>query len=241
MEIQKPLFAGHAERFLNYVLTSAVARSVRKESLTYLTPLKMRRLEKTVSDVLKGGVAGDVAEFGIALGGSAIVLAWHARHFGRKFHGFDVFGMIPPPASDKDGADSKTRYEMIASGQSEGLKGETYYGYRHDLYGEVCRSFARYAIPVDGSTVQLHKGTFAETISVLTSSPVAFAHVDCDWYDPVRLCLSEIAKRSSVGTAIVIDDYHDWTGCRQATDEFISAHPGFAVENGPNLILKRVR
>ena len=98
MGAQRPLLASRAERFLNYFLTSPVAQRVRKENLTYLTPLKMRRLEKAVSKALKDNVAGDVAEFGIALGGSAIVLARHARHFGRRFHGFDVFGMIPPPA-----------------------------------------------------------------------------------------------------------------------------------------------
>jgi asparagine synthase (glutamine-hydrolysing) len=203
--------------------------------------MKMRRLESAVSKVLKDNVAGDVAEFGIALGGSAIVLAWHARHFQRKFHGFDVFRMIPPPSSDKDGTDSKKRYEVIASGRSEGIKGGQYYGYKHDLYGEVCRSFARYGMPVDASRIELHKGLFSETLAALPPAPIAFAHVDCDWYDPVKLCLSEIAKRSNVGTSVVIDDYHDWSGCRQATNEFIATHPNFAANEGPNLILRRVR
>ena len=68
MGAQRPLLASRAERFLNYFLTSPVAQRVRKENLTYLTPLKMRRLEKAVSKALKDNVAGDVAEFGIALG-----------------------------------------------------------------------------------------------------------------------------------------------------------------------------
>src|SRR5262245_33239271 len=233
--------ANQAGRVLSFFLTSSIARSVRRDNLTYLTPLKMRRLEKALAKTLRNNVAGDVAEFGIALGGSAIVLASHARQYGRKFHGFDVFGMIPPPASENDDVDSKKRYEVIVSGQSRGLKGGVYYGYKDDLYGDVCRSFARYDMPVDGSAIQLHKGLFAETISALTAGPVAFAHVDCDWYDPVKLCLSAIARQSSIGTVAVIDDYHDWSGCRQATNEFIATHPNFAVHDGPNLILRRVR
>ena len=44
--------------------------------------------------VVRRGVHGDFVEAGIALGGSAIVLA---RLMGadRRFHGYDVFGMDP--------------------------------------------------------------------------------------------------------------------------------------------------
>jgi hypothetical protein len=48
--------------------------------------------------------------------------------------------------------------------------------------------------------------------------------------------LSEIAERSNVGTVVVIDDYHDWSGCRQATNEFISTHPNFAAEDRPSVL-----
>jgi len=167
---------------------SATARAVSAENLTYLSPTKMLRLENAVTRSLKSSVSGDVAEFGVALGGSAIVLAKHARRHGRRFHGFDVFGMIPAPTSGQDDDNSKKRYEIIASGKSEGIGGEEYYGYRRELYGEVCRSFARHGIAVDDSVVKLHKGLFSETVPSFSASPIAFAHVDCDWYDPVKLC-----------------------------------------------------
>lgn len=53
--------------------------------------------------------------------------------------------------------------------------------------------------------------------------PVALAHVDVDWYDPVKTCLERIVPRLSVGGAVVLDDYHDWGGCRKAADEYFQA------------------
>jgi hypothetical protein len=108
---------------------SATARSVRRERLTYLSPSRLRRLEKELKAVLKR-VPGDIAEFGVALGGSAIILSKEASRHRRRFHGFDVFAMIPPPKSEKDDQKARDRYRTISSGESKGIDGDLYYGYR---------------------------------------------------------------------------------------------------------------
>jgi len=150
----------------------------------------------------------------------------------------------PDPAAElgKDDAKSKERYQVISSGQSIGIGGDGYYGYRDDLYESVSGTLARYGRPVDGRSVFLHKGLFAETWPRYARPQVAFAHIDCDWYDPVEFCLNAVLTRLAPGGIIALDDYHDYGGCRAATDEFLGAHPGvFAVDNGPNLILRRVQ
>ncbi len=159
----------------------------------------------------------------------------------RVFHGFDVFGMIPPPNSAKDDDVSRNRYSIIASGQSKGIGGDLYYGYRDDLYGDVCRAFARHGVPVDGKHVQLHEGLFEATLRDFSNQPIAFAHLDCDWYDPVALCLTAVHARSTIGTTIVLDDYNDYAGCRSATDEFLAAHSEYNIDRGRNAILTRFR
>ncbi|MCA1439349.1 class I SAM-dependent methyltransferase [Ensifer sp. IC4062] len=228
-------------RLFETSLLSATARSVRREHLTYLSPRKLRRLETALREVLKENVPGDIAEFGIALGGSAIILSKKANRHGRRFHGFDVFGMIPPPQSAKDGQKERDRYKTIASGESKGLGGDLYYGYRDNLYDEVCRSFRKYGLAVDGPMVNLHKGLFENTLPVARVEKIAFAHIDCDWYDPVSYCLNSLADRVSPRGVILIDDYHDYEGCRTATDEFLRARPDFAFEDGENVILRRTR
>ncbi|MDR6633201.1 asparagine synthase (glutamine-hydrolyzing) [Phyllobacterium sp. 1468] len=230
---------GRARRVIDESLLSNTARSVRRDRLTYLSSRKLRRLEGALSEIQKRRVPGDVAEFGVALGGSAIVLATTAKTQGRSFHGFDVFGMIPPPTSEKDDVKSKDRYEKIASGKSSGLGGDEYYGYRDNLYDDVCRSFAKYGLDVDSSDVDLHKGLFENTMPNAKMERMAFAHIDCDWYDPVMYCLNKVADRLSQNGVILIDDYHDYGGCRTATDEFLRQRGDFTFDDGENVILRR--
>jgi asparagine synthase (glutamine-hydrolysing) len=206
------------------------------EKLTYLDAEKLGRIERAAEAALTRGPKGDALEFGVALGGSGIAIAQIATTHARAFHGFDVFSMIPPPTSTKDDEKSRKRYEVIASGNSEGIGGDTYYGYRPDLYTEVCQTFLRHGFPIDGKRIVLHKGLFEDTWPRY-GGHVAFAHIDCDWYDPVKFCLDNIAARMGVGGRIVLDDYHDYGGCREATDEFLRAHPEFETYDGPNLIL----
>jgi asparagine synthase (glutamine-hydrolysing) len=232
---------GRARRVIDASLLSITARSVRREHLTYLSPRKLRRLETALGEVLQRQVPGDVAEFGVALGGSAIVLAKEAVRHGRSFHGFDVFGMIPPPTSGKDDVKSKDRYQKIVGGKSAGLGGKLYYGYRDNLYDDVCRAFAKYGIDLDNSAISLHKGLFENTLPNVNMEKIAFAHIDCDWYDPVTYCLNKVAGLLSRQGVILIDDYHDYGGCRVATDEFLQTHSDFSFEDGENVILRRTR
>lgn len=213
-----------------------IVRAVVRERLTYLSPAKLKRLEAAIERTRN--VTGDLLEFGVALGGSGIILA-HDTRPGRDFHGFDVFSMIPPPTSEKDDDKSKERYAAIKAGQSEGIGGEEYYGYRADLISDVKAAFARHGAPVDGARVRLHQGLFEDTWDAAGVQRIAFAHIDCDWYDPVRFCLESCAAKLSVGGLLLIDDYNDYGGCRAAVDEFLAAHQEYTFEAGANPILVR--
>jgi asparagine synthase (glutamine-hydrolysing) len=216
---------------------SPLALRVRDEGLTYLSKSKLLRIEDAMREVQRTRVPGGFAEFGVALGGSTVLLARQAMAQARPFHGFDVFATIPEPTSDKDDAASRDRYKVIASGQSEGIAGETYYGYLDDLYERVSATLTRHgAAPTPGS-VMLHKGLFEQTVPRVQLAPLAFAHIDCDWYDPVRFCLDATDAALAPGGVVVIDDYHDYGGCRTATDEFLAHHPAYEFRDGPNPIL----
>jgi O-methyltransferase len=212
---------------------------LRKAGLTYLSLKKLARIEAEMARLGMQGVPGDFLEFGVALGGSGIMIARAARADQRGFAGFDVFAMIPPPTSEKDDEKSRQRYSVISSGKAKGLAGETYYGYVDDLYTRVCQSFAKYGVPVDGTDVVLVKGLFEETWPNRHARPIALAHIDCDWDDPVKYCLTAVADKLSPGGAIVLDDYHDYGGCKQATEEFLAEHPDYERVEGENLILRR--
>lgn len=201
---------------------SAVARAALSRNLTYLSQKRLLKIERSLEQLDRDGIKGDFCEFGVALGGSAIVIASRLAPT-RSFHGFDVFEMIPPPG-DKDDHLSKARYATIASGQSPGIGGEVYYGYREDLYKQVVRNIVSFGLKVDGNKICLHRGKFENTFDEFLPLSLAFAHIDCDWYESVKFCLERTHQKLSSGGIIIVDDYNDWVGCRRATDEFLARH-----------------
>jgi asparagine synthase (glutamine-hydrolysing) len=227
-----------AGRWVDTMRLSRTARLIRAERLTYLSARKLIRIEAALGEIRRTKVPGDIIEFGVALGGSAILLALQASD-GRRFYGLDVFSMIPAPSSEMDDAKSRERYRVIASGAAQGLGSNIYYGYRGDLYEHVSAQLSRYGVPVDGERVNLVKGLFQDTLPTLGIDRLAFAHIDCDWYDPVRYSLEETARRLAPGGVIVVDDYNDYAGCRAAVDEFLTAHTDFQSDAGLNPMLRR--
>ncbi|PIW26822.1 MAG: asparagine synthase [Rhodospirillales bacterium CG15_BIG_FIL_POST_REV_8_21_14_020_66_15] len=219
---------------------SPLARKVRGNNLTYLSPAKLLSLEAVLRRVRRNGADGDYLEFGVALGGSAIVIASNCPA-GCTFHGYDVFATIPQPGPEDD-ARSHQRYVEISSGRSPGIGGDPYYGYLDNLYERVCRSFTAFGLPVDGVHVSLHKGLFEDTLDPADIRPVAFAHIDCDWYEPVRYCLDALRNRLTPGAIVVLDDYGDYGGCRKAVDLFLTKTGEFRVRRlSPHAVLERVR
>ena len=212
---------------IDWLRLPRVAREVKRRHLTYLSDEKFLSLREVIRAIQRKGVPGDFVEFGIALGGSAVFLALEC-HDGRRFHGYDVFGMIPPPG-EQDDAKSKARYEVIRSGQSKGLGGDVYYGYQENLLSRVSETFKAFGVPVDNRKVTLHPGLFENTVTFAPDESVALAHLDCDWYEPVKVCLERTCAVLSPGGFMILDDYNDYDGCRKAADEFLAAHPGYTL------------
>jgi len=215
-------------------LEETIAR-VRAEHLTYLRPANLRTLAAAVVEIERDKLPGLIVEAGTARGGSAIVLA-AAKAPERPMKVYDVFGMIPPPG-EHDGPDVHERYEAIAGGRAHGVAGTTYYGYRDELYEEVTESFTRLGVPAVAHNVELIKGLFEDTI--VLDEPVAFAHLDGDWYESTMTCLTRIAPLLVPGGRIVLDDYHAWSGCRRAVDEYFKDRDGFRLEHRAKLHVVR--
>lgn len=223
------LRAGSLDIFPDIEIPSSLRQvmdAVRAENLTYLTPLFLESLVSCVLETEAAGREGLILEAGTALGGSAIAMA-AAKDPARPMRVYDVFGMIPEP-SEADGADVVRRYDVITSGRSRGLGGDTYYGYREDLLGEVAESFRRHGVPPQEHAISLVQGLFEDTMHL--DEPVALAHVDGDWYESTMTCLVRITPHLVEGGRIVIDDYYMWSGCRRAVDEFFADRDGFRIE-----------
>ena len=152
-----------------------------------------------------------------------------------------MFDQIPPP-SEKDGDDVRQRYKTITTGESKGIGGDVYYGYQWNVYDKVFNTFGHFGIDVAENNIQLIKGLVQDTLVV--TSPMALAHIDVDWYEPVHISLERIEPRLSPGGALVIDDYEDWSGCRRAVDEYFSGdrmHSYSMDSSAGSLVITRKR
>jgi asparagine synthase (glutamine-hydrolysing) len=197
-----------------------VVNAVIADLLTYLDADALTDLHETALAAEAAGRQGLIVEAGCALGGSAIVLAT-AKAPNRPMRVYDVFGMIPPP-SDADDQDVHERYEVIRSGQSEGLGGERYYGYEDDLLAKVAANFDAHGVPLEANRVELVQGLFEDTL--ILDEPVCIAHIDGDWYESVSTCLERIHPVLVPGGVMIIDDYFAWSGARKAVDDFLARH-----------------
>ena len=200
---------------------------IRSRKITYLSVKRLACIANTCRKLEKANIEGIFLEAGFALGGSSVLIA-SMKNTKRRLFVYDVFGMIPPPTKD-DTQDVHDRYKTIVEGKSKGLGGKKYYGYEENLYEIVQNNMTEFGVNCEEKSVSLIKGLLQDTLKI--DEPVAFAHVDVDWYEPVITCLRRVFPRLSVGGSIILDDYHDWGGCRKATDEYLATVDGQFVLN----------
>lgn len=195
---------------------------IREQNLTYLSDRKLASIVKSCQSIEASDLQGVFLEAGCALGGSSILIA-SLKNKERPLFVYDVFGTIPPP-TEKDPPEVHDRYRAIVAGKSKGIGGDKYYGYEANLFDIVLSNLKSFDINCDDRSVSLIKGLVRDTMNI--DRPVAFAHVDVDWYDPVMTCLERIFPNLVSGGVIILDDYHDWGGCRKATDEYLQKVAG---------------
>jgi asparagine synthase (glutamine-hydrolysing) len=212
---------------------------IRARNLTYLSDAKLASIAATCRKIEDDRLPGLFLEAGCALGGSAILIE-SVKNPARPLRIYDVFDMIPAP-SQEDPPEVHDRYRTISEGTSPGIGGETYYGYRDNLYDLVCVNFEKFGIDLAARSVSLVKGLVQDTLKV--DQPVAFAHIDVDWYAPVFTSLVRIFPHLSVGGSIILDDYYDWGGCRKATDRYLAEINGLVEtdDTAGSLKITRIR
>jgi asparagine synthase (glutamine-hydrolysing) len=194
-----------------------VIQQVLKEKLSYLGTLGLVELYESTA-LVAAGQKGIIIEAGCALGGSALVIA-AAKRPSQAFYVYDTFGMIPPP-SERDGQDAHERYGTIVAGESNGIRGDPYYGYEKNLYQRVQATFSEFGYPTAQNNIHLVQGLFEDTL--VTDEPVALAHIDSDWYDSVLTCMQRIEPQLVRGGVLIVDDYDAWSGCRAAIDDYFA-------------------
>lgn len=226
--IKSHLLLSATDRFINKIVTL---------KLSYLSNDALKLLAYYVRLIDLNKVPGVIIETGCALGGSSILMT-KVKHSNRMLYVYDSFGMIPEP-SEVDGEDVHLRYSQIRNGKSRGIGDDLYYGYESNLLEKVKDNFTLFKLNLKKESVELIKGYYKDTLVV--TEPVALAHIDCDWYESVKLSLEQITPKLVVGGYLIIDDYYRYSGCTTAVDEYFkSKMQNFKFIKKERLIVKRI-
>jgi hypothetical protein len=152
-------------------------------------------------------VEGAIVECGTWNGGYTRLMYDISARYGKQRHTwlFDSFDGGPPPTS----ADMKVTGKMgkaAPNGASAELCAQAFAGVEQ-----------KYVHIVPG----LFQDTFAKSLEKV--GPIAYLHLDADFYEATTYCLDHLFDRVSPGGIIIFDDYSYFLGCQKAVDEFLSA------------------
>lgn len=161
------------------------------------------------------GLPGHFIEVGVFRGASfcrfrKIGKLLHPDH-NRMFLGFDVFGKFPEADFD---ADRTLLEEMNAETGDTGIDDR-----------ELMRILEEQSL---AGNVELIKGDVRETLPDYLDRhqemTFAFANIDVDLYDPVKVTMEQVFPRVARGGVILLDDYEGFPGAKKAVDDYLAAN-----------------
>lgn len=173
---------------------------------TMLSYPRLAMLYDLASNLEGRKINGSFVECGVWNGGSAgIIAAVAKRNRNRHVWLFDSWVGLPEP-SERD----------ISYNLESGRKGMAL-GFEEKVTELIFQK-----LKLDSKRIHLVKGWFIDTLPIHKKDmgTIALLHLDCDWYESIKLCLEQLYDSVVSGGFIVIDDYGYWEGCREAVDEF---------------------
>jgi O-methyltransferase len=216
-----PLLAGHPYfpvrlgymRLLDAVRPD-VARLLRMaKPFTLMSARNLTTIYREGQRILNCGIQGDFVEIGVHRGGSAGILASLIKQEeDRQLHLFDRWGDLPEP-TERDG----NRYDE----------------YRRDRIPDKLatlrdrpplddvRQLVEEIIEFPPQRLHYYAGWYSDTLDDYSGGPIAFASLDCDYYESVKLALDFLDRHAAPSATIVADDYEGWPGAKAAIDEWL--------------------
>ncbi|HEX6116165.1 MAG TPA: class I SAM-dependent methyltransferase [Solirubrobacterales bacterium] len=165
------------------------------------------------------GVPGAFAECGVWRGGSIVAMIATLQEIGaadREIYLYDTFeGMTEP--SERDGA-VRELWERTG-----GRPWPEYFDPDVFTEEEVRATVEATGYPPE----KLHfvRGRVEETLPAEAPAELALLRLDTDFYESTRHELEHLYPRLAPGGVLIIDDYGEFAGARQAVDEYFAGDP----------------
>lgn len=169
---------------------------------TMLPYKRLNQLARLADRCSEESVLGAFVECGVWNGGSGGVLASIADG-NRQTWLFDSWQGNPEPGPE----DVDFHGERGTKGMAEGD-----YNTAVGLCQAVCGDAEPFFV----------RGWFAQTIPRWAKhhGPIALLHIDCNWYESVKVCLEYLLPLVVPGGFVVVDDYGYWKGAKYAVREY---------------------
>lgn len=174
---------------------------------TMLGTKRLDNLQFCIEDVLAKNVSGDIVETGVWRGGASILARAVLKAYGvtnRKVWAADSFEGLPRPDKEKYPADAGDPHHFIPE-LAVSLE-------------QVKANFQRFGLLDD--QVHFLKGWFRDTLPAAPIERLAVMRLDGDMYESTMDALVNLYSKLSAGGYVIVDDYGDVPGCRQAVHDF---------------------
>jgi hypothetical protein len=175
---------------------------------------RLTNIQECIETVMRDNVPGDFIETGAWRGGACIFMRaiLRACDSERTVWVADSFEGLPSATAGPD-------REHIREKPTHDLAGHPYTTVSLE---EVEENFRRFGL-LDGQ-VKFLKGWFKDTLPTAPFDKLAILRLDCDMYESTMDVLTNLYGKVSRGGFIIVDDYHGWTTCKKAIDEFRAEH-----------------
>jgi O-methyltransferase len=211
-ELTDPEFFALYERVKPYTMTSIE---------------RLYAMHKAVEHVARAGIKGAIVECGVWRGGSMMMAALTLLALGktdRNLFLFDTFAGHPRPNPERD---HKEHYEFWLRRKRTDQSSS----WAEVALEEVRGNLASTGYPSE--KLSFVKGIVQETIPANAPGAISLLRLDTDWYDSTNHELHHLYPRLVPGGVLIIDDYGEMRGQKQAVDEFCE-------RNGLALLLNRI-
>jgi predicted O-methyltransferase YrrM len=180
---------------------------------------RMYAVYSATNYLARNEIPGDMVECGVWRGGSSMMMMLALLENGgppREVYLYDTFaGMPTPSVNDVSLYDGKSGQQKWERHQRDG-----YNEWGYASLDEVEANLRRTGYPMD--LVHLVKGKVEETIPATAPSQIALCRLDTDFYESTYHELKHLYPLVASRGVVIVDDYGDWKGARDATDRYLA-------------------
>lgn len=190
---------------------------------TRVSPQRLIATINACKHAALAGTDGDFVECGVWRGGNAIAAKMIFEHYqcDKTVWLFDTYtGMSEPTDEDRSARSGKAARNKYLREQ-KGDHNAWCFASLEDVQRNVEKS------GVDMSGVRFVKGDVAQTLTNGADLPgsISVLRLDTDWYASTKIEMEILYPRLSSGGSLLIDDFGQWEGARQAIEEYLVKLP----------------